>query len=399
MPTNFQQSKDIVHPLAFNFIDKCKKLNVLLEPNEINAIDFLTRQLVKNNLWDKFKAIYPFVGKVPTVHSLNLKNTERHYIVWHNSANLKHDKNGVTNTGIGYGNTVIAPSFFSDNDIHISIYCSDYWQNINSSAPAIGTRTPSSFKSNDYENAWMHTITLKSLEPIIINGIWNRAPIFTYSCGPSKSANVRFAGDDSSGFSHVETHGFIVGVNGIRCYVNGELFGRLGLTTDTPSLPINQVSTRTLNGVTAAIPNISQFPFLLFTNDPFSQSSGKARVNLRFASVGYSINDNENKIFYNIVQEFQRILGREVYPVKLKTFEEIFSDELSCNVKFNKLTTLTTKPYREYLSKSPQPKENEKINSLSANLKISKIEVIGPIRIFAEDSANISVSIQSFTEI
>jgi hypothetical protein len=138
---------------------------------------------------------------------------------------------------------------------------------------------------------------------------------------------------------------------------------------------------------------------LLFTNDPFSQSSGKARVNLRFASVGYSINDSENKIFYNIVQEFQRILGREVYPVKLKTFEEIFSDELSCNVKFNKLTTLTTKPYREYLSKSPQPKENEKINSLSANLKISKIEVIGPIRIFAEDSANISVSIQSFTEI
>jgi hypothetical protein len=74
MPTNFQQSKDVLHPLAFEFINKCKNLNIQLDASEINAIDFLTRQLLQSNLWDKFKAIYPFVGKSAPTHSLNLKN-------------------------------------------------------------------------------------------------------------------------------------------------------------------------------------------------------------------------------------------------------------------------------------------------------------------------------------
>lgn len=418
MPTNYQQSRDVLHPIAFNFIDHCRTfLNITLDAYEINAIDFLTRQLVQKNLWQKFKAIYPFVGKTDKTHSLNLKNLDRHKIVWFNTGSLKHDRFGVTNANNGYGNTVVAPSWFSDNDIHLSVYYSDLWQNINEDAPIFGSRPIGSVKSNTYENGWMHTITLRSLAGVIsTTGLWDRAPVFTYSCGPSRATNIRFAGTDSSGFSHLETHGFIVGVNGIKCYVNGEIYGRSGTLNDNATYPINKVSTRTIDNITANIPNISQFPFLLFTNDAFSESSGKAKANIRFASIGYSLNDEENKLFYEIVQEFQRILRREVYPIKLKTFEEILREQifnpidplpkttsigntLTFSIKLDKIITQNTKPYREYLSKSFAPRENEKIHKLSMSINLTKIAIFGPVRVFCQDHVESSMSILSFTEI
>jgi len=350
---------------------------------------------------------------------LNLKNLDRHKIVWFNTDSLKHDRFGVTNTNNGYGNTVVAPSWFSDDDIHLSVYCSDLWQNINSNAPVLGSRPIGSASSDTYKDGWMHTITLRSLEAILSTTgpkVWDRAPVFTYSCGPSREINIRFAGADASGFSHIETHGLIVGVNGIKCYVNGELYGRSGTLDDDLTYKINQTNTRSINNVVAHIPNTSQFPFLLFTNDAFSESSGKAKVNLRFASLGYALNDNENKIFYEIVQEFQRILQREVYPIKLKTFLEILKEQvfnpadpqpkttsigntLIPNLKLNKVLTQRNKPYREYLSKSAQSGEDEKIQRLSISINLTKIAIFGPVRVFCEDRVEQSVSVLSFTEI
>lgn len=397
MPTNFQQSKDILHPIAFEFVNQCRSLNVPLDASEINAIDFLTRQLLQHNLWEKFKAIYPFVGKRASTHSLNLKNLQRHTIVWYNQNDLRHDKFGVTNLNIGYGNTMIAPSWFSDDNIHLSVYHSTYWQNTNDTAPIIGSNT-----TTDLEKGWMHTIALKSLPPTLRpDGLgWDRPPIFTYSCGYASSTAVRFAGNDASEFQHIETYGFIVGVNGIKCYVNGDLYGRQGSLSNSARQPINQVNTRTVNGVTAKIPNLSQFPFLLFTNGRFTSTNGQARANIRFASVGYELTENENKVLYKIIQEFQRILGRSVEPVKLKTFQEFFKDQyLSFNVKINKIFTYPTRPYREYLSKTSEPKENKKINAISASVNISKLEVFGPVRLFCSDTAKTSVSIQSLLEL
>jgi hypothetical protein len=398
MPTNFQQSKDVLHPLAFEFINKCKNLNAQLDASEINAIDFLTRQLLQNNLWDKFKAIYPFVGKSSQTHSLNLKNLQRHTIVWYNQNDLKHDKFGVTNSNIGYGNTMVAPSWFSDNDIHISVYNSTYWQNTNDTAPIIG-----SSPASDPTKGWMHTIYLRSLAPILnsqINTLWDRAPIFTYSCGYSSNSSVRFAGTDGSEFQHVETYGFIVGVNGIKCYVNGNLYGRQGVINDVSTQPINQVSTRTVNGNTAQIPNISQFPFLLFTNGRFTSTNGQARANIRFASIGYELTDQENKVLYNIIQEFQKILGRSVEPIILKTFQQNLIDQyLTLNIKINKIFIQPTKPYREYLNIEMPPKQQKKINALSASVDISRIEVFGPVRVFCADTSKTTVSIQSLVEL
>jgi hypothetical protein len=394
MPTNFQQSKDVLHPVAFEFISKCKTLNILLTPSEINAINFLSRQLIANNLWDKFKAIYPFVGKKAASHSLNLKNLQRHTIVWYNGSDLKHDEFGVTNLNIGYGNTMIAPSWFNDNNIHVSVYHSTYWQNTNDTSPIIGTKI-----RDDY--GWMHTITLRSL-PVILrsDGLnYERPPIFTYSCGYASSPTIRFAGTDASEFQHVESYGFIVGVNGIKCYVNGSLYGRQGSLSDSLTQEINKVTTRNVFGSSAKIPNISQFPFLLFTNGKFASTAGQSKSNIRFASVGYELTDSENKILYNIIQGFQKILNRSVEPIVLKTFQEFLKDQyLTFSISINKILILPTKPYREYLNITTLPKEFPKINALSPNVNISKIEVFGPYRLFCSDSAQISTSVQYLTE-
>jgi hypothetical protein len=307
-----------------------------------------------------------------------------------------HDSFGITNKNKGYGNTMIAPSWFNDNDIHVSVYHSTYWQNTNDTAPIIGSSA-----TNDETRGWMHSITLRSLPPTLeTNGSWDRPPIFTYSCGYSSNTNVRFAGKDASEFQHVETYGFIVGVNGIKCYVNGNPYGRQGLLTDNPLQPINEITQRTVNNTTAQIPNLSQFPFLIFTDGRFTSTAGEARCNIRFASFGYELNDNENKILYQIIQQFQKILKRNVEPVTLKTFEQLFQDQyLTFDLKINKILIYPTKPYREYLSKISQPGALSKINALSASVNISKVEVFGPVRIFCADALNTSVSIQSLSEL
>lgn len=398
MPNVSYNSKDSLHPIAFNFINNCKNANVILNADESNAIDFLVRELVNSKLWDKFKAIYPMVGRSPISHSLNLKNTNRHKILWFNINDLTHDQNGVTNKGIGYGNTMVAPSWFDDNDIHVAIYHTNRWNDLNTPCTAIGAR------SLGNRTGWMHTITLRSLIPTLKpnSSFYEQPPYFTYSCGlievnaPGSSDLPRFAGNDASFFTHAEATGLIVGVNGIKCYVNGEIFGRQGSLTDRLLDKINTPIIRTIKigkrESQTIIPNLSQFPFMLFTNTTFGQgisTFGQGRFCIKFASIGYSLNDNENKEFYRIVQQFQKILKRHIDPIKLQTSQASNTeDTITPEVK---ITNITSRRYKPYISNID--------GDLYPTIKINKIEAIGPFRIFVEDQVSASVSIQSFVEI
>lgn len=393
MSSNFQQSRDVLHPIAFEFANKCSTLETQLSTLEVRAVNYLVKQLIAYNLWDKFKAIYPFIGGNESTHSLNLKNLERHTIVWYNKQDLVHNKQGVTNNNSGYGNTMVAPSWFNDDNIHVSVYNTLYWNKLNDVAPVIGATAKG--------NKWMHTIYLRSLPEIIRPYPQaSQAPIFTYSCGESVNDSIRFAGSDASSFAHAETYGFIVGVNGIKCYVNGKLYGREGTSSDVSSLPINNINKRTINNVTAHVPDISQFPFLLFTNDKFPSSIGKAKTNIRFASIGYYLDDEDNKNFYNIVHEFQTILNRQVPPLPINFLErQMLERYLLPNIKINKLSHVTSNPYRELVDKSHNPREQIKINTFYPNVKIFKMEAIGPRRIFLIDRVGASVSILSLSEL
>jgi len=397
MPNVSYNSKDSLHPIAFDFINVCKNANVILNADESNAIDFLVRGLLQSKLWDKFKAIYPMVGRSAISHALNLKNTNRHKILWFNINDLIHDKDGVRNTGIGYGNTMVAPSWFSDDDIHVAIYHTNTWADLNIPCIAIGSRSLGNYRG------WMHTIMLKSLLPVLRpdSSFYAQPPYFTYSCGlielnaPGSSDLPRFAGNDASFFTHAEATGLIVGVNGIKCYVNGEIFGRQGSLTDKLPDRINTPIIRTLKigkyETTTTIPNLSQFPFMLFTNTTFGQGNstfGQGRFSIKFASIGNALNDYENKEFYKIVQEFQRILKRHIDPIKLQTSQLSNADSIITELK---ITNIRTRRFKPYVINTD--------DGLNPAIKINKIESIGPFRMFVNDRASASVSIQSFIEI
>jgi hypothetical protein len=93
------------------------------------AINTLVVDLKSASLWDKFVALYPFVGGTATTHKFNLKNpldTDAAFrILW--SGGITHNANGVTgNATNAYGNLFIKPSVnLLLNDVGVSYLCSN----------------------------------------------------------------------------------------------------------------------------------------------------------------------------------------------------------------------------------------------------------------------------------
>jgi hypothetical protein len=80
----------------------------ITDPTIQGAINSLCVDLKTYGVWDKMKAIYPFVGGTANTHSYNLVNTALHQITWFGG--LTHDANGVTPNGTnGYGNLNFNP--------------------------------------------------------------------------------------------------------------------------------------------------------------------------------------------------------------------------------------------------------------------------------------------------
>jgi hypothetical protein len=368
----------LIHSYAAQFVEKCQNAGVNLNSKEIRAIDFLTKKLIEFNLWDKCVAIYPFVGRSAATHSFNLKNFLRHTIKWLNESSLLHDWRGVTNNGDGYGNTFVAPGIMSDNNIHVSVYNATFYPFLNQYSPIIGSSTP-----GKYQSAWLHTIFLKYPSQ---NDVW------TYSCGPAKfgtsySTSFSLAGEDAGDFLHARVYGLVVGVNGSICYLNGEQFG----TANPPSrpnrsIPLNIHSSDPIEGIRY---DWTQYPFMLFTHRAFGDPSvGYANANIRFASIGYGLNSKENKIFYDIVEQFQTILGRNVGNLKIDPDDFLIPEH-------EIVPTLQVSS----IYQRPLLSAENILHEVSSELEISKIKVTGPRRVYVSDNINFGVSVQSFQEL
>lgn len=98
----------------------------ITDPTIQGAIDTLCKDLKKYGVFDKMKAIYPFVGGTATTHKFNLVNpldTNASFRLSFNGG-WTHSSNGVLPNGTnGYANTFLTPSTsLSQNSTHISIY-------------------------------------------------------------------------------------------------------------------------------------------------------------------------------------------------------------------------------------------------------------------------------------
>jgi len=90
-----------------------------------SALDTLATDLKGYGIWDKMKAIYPFVGGTPTTHKFNLKDARDSDAAFRLSFNggWTHSSNGATPNGTnGYADTFLASNVMAQNSAHLSIY-------------------------------------------------------------------------------------------------------------------------------------------------------------------------------------------------------------------------------------------------------------------------------------
>ena len=81
----------------------------ITDETQKSAIDSMVKDMKSYSIWNKFYAIYPFVGGTSVRHSYNLKNTAQYQITW--TVDPTHSANGVTFNGTTqYGRTGLIPS-------------------------------------------------------------------------------------------------------------------------------------------------------------------------------------------------------------------------------------------------------------------------------------------------
>lgn len=253
--------------------------NTVFLPQEISALTFLYGQLRALRLLEKFIAIYPFVGRSAEAHSLNFINPLSYKISWNNP--ITHNRLGITGGG-GWGNTNVPLKLFYNklNNIHISAYNSTPIASSIFDGRLIGVNTLDIL--TNYMDSGAQELNFNTVNGGIIGYVYseyNKLGGYGFKQGESITNNGR---------------GFMLGNNSSTCYLNGALFGNW-----QPLLPtqIHRNCPRT---------------FILLGNRYELNVTSAARVSLSFASIGYGLNNLEASLLNNIIDNFQRILGRAV---------------------------------------------------------------------------------------
>lgn len=230
------------------------------------AVNKLVVDLKGYNIYNKFTALYPYVGGTATTHKFNLINpldtNAAFRILW--VGGVTHNANGVTGNGTnGYGETYIQPSTnLILNSSHIAFWSKTNSQNANAEMGVVDGSL----------NAGIRVITR------------NASNQTQYQVNDNASTLLTSV-TDSSGFYCASR----TASNSRKLYKNGTAI----ITNTTAS------TTRT----TATIPVLGQKTF----NNTMNAYLAKTHS---FASAGEGFNDTEAANFYTAVNLFQTTLGR-----------------------------------------------------------------------------------------
>lgn len=235
---------------ALNFIREAN----ITEDAEPDATNELVINLKQENLWSDMRAIYPFVGRTATSNGLNLKNPAEQ-ISW--SGGLTHNKFGVTGNGsTGTGDTGIA---------------------VNSTTP-------------------------------------NSLSFGTYTITDVSALEMEIGSTDTS-----EYVGILTNFTDNKTYYYNQVAAFI--SNSTPNSKGFFVSSRTSssshkgyrNGIETSSGSVAQGTLL--SSNFFILSAGLERFSsktLSFAFIGNGLSDAKILTLYQIVQQFQKMLGREV---------------------------------------------------------------------------------------
>jgi len=237
----------------------------ITDPTIQGAINSLCVDLKTYGVWDKMKAIYPFVGGTATTHKFNLKDPQDTNGAFRLafSGGLTHSSNGIQGNGInGFANTFISPSSqLTLNSTSVSLY----------------SRTDLSSSQGDF-------------------GVKQFSPVQTFFMG-----NAKFS--DSKQY-------YLMGSDvpfGITSTTNVSLglftFNRPSSTTQNLYKNGTQIHTMTKNSL--ALPSSNMY-LLGINNGEFSAKQ------FAFASIGDGLTSDEASNLYTAVQKLQTTLGRQV---------------------------------------------------------------------------------------
>jgi hypothetical protein len=242
----------------------------ITDPTITNAINSLCVDLKKYGVWDKMKAIYPFVGGSATTHKFNLKDSRDLNGAFRLAffGGITHDANGIQGNAVnGFANTFLNSSTnLVKGSTHLSVYSrtnSNLGQpyDIGNSSNLAGTADPT------------YLITRYTTNIAVI-GI------------ADASFATSIASTDSRGF-------FSGGTNGSatqKLFKNGSLI-KTG-TAGAGSLANNALYISASNNAGTAS---------LFSNKQ-----------LAFTTIGDGLTDTEASNLYLAVQAFQTTLNRQV---------------------------------------------------------------------------------------
>lgn len=239
----------------------------ITNPTQQEAIRYLVKQLVDNELINKFNFIYPFVGGDATRHSYNLINPSLYQLTFFGG--WTHSTSGATPNGTNtYATTGFIPTSISGTDnAHFSYY----------------SRTNSQITD----------------ELIMGSNSNGTVPAFYLRVRDSGNQTAAFMGNSATGqptaFGTTDSTGLFMGN-----YQSNTLRQVLKNKTVLNQNTLNVSIAKSTSPIYLASYNNNGTPFT-YTNKQCA-----------FASIGNGMSNVEQALFYDIVQEFQTILGRNV---------------------------------------------------------------------------------------
>jgi len=234
---------------------------------QIGAINTLVKGLKGANLWTKFKALYPMVGGTATTHKFNLKDPRDLNAAFRLQffGGLTHSATGILPNGTnGYMNTFLNPSNeLILNNTHISVY----------------HRT----ETNITKQA-VHGVESASGRFLLYPRTFNIG--FISDMYNNTTGRISVLGTSSKGFLNSTR----TSINSHKILFNSNIL--VSQNTGGGSFPNNNF----LFGCQS----VSGTPSFFSDNE------------IALASIGEGLTDQETLNFYNIVQNYQTTLGRQV---------------------------------------------------------------------------------------
>jgi hypothetical protein len=218
---------------------------------QVSALNYLVTALKENGLWSRIKLLYPFIGGNSTSHRFNLVDPSLYAITF--TGAFVHDSNGIT--GTANANATATTGFADSNN----------------------DPTDLSFA---YYGTWNSTANIT-----FTTGVLSTTSSYLYGGNTVKVAGGSILNTTGNpGFHAVST---ISG--GTNCYFNRNQF-TVGALTRSTTLTASWII-------------------------QLSLSTNANTNNMKLAYIGQAYTQDEMLIFEEIVEQYQELLGRQVYTI------------------------------------------------------------------------------------